>query len=104
MGVSGLKKHSINQTAQSSAADDFISGARVDGQNYATTKTPLAKVYKRITFSLTDELDVEIDRLSLVTREFRASRSDVIRAAVALLASQGDAEVAKLLNDSQSKK
>lgn len=61
------------------------------------------RVYKRITFSLSEDVDQEIDRLSLVPRDFRASRSDVIRAAVALLAAQDEAEIARLMKEAQQK-
>ncbi|MNP70367.1 hypothetical protein D3C76_1665920 [compost metagenome] len=66
-------------------------------------KPQQAKVYKRIMFSLTSEIDAEVERLSLLPHGIRVSRSDVIRAAVALLTSQGDEKVSKLLKELKDK-
>lgn len=107
MGVADMKKGARELTpkverATSKEADQFVSGAKVDGA--ATTRAAAReKVYKRITFSLTEEIDQQIDRLSLVPRDFRASRSDVIRAAVALLAGQSEADIVRLMKENQLK-
>lgn len=103
-GVKGLVKK-INPQATSPAADEFINGAKVDGKNSSSdSAAPVSqRVYKRVTFSLTDELDKEIDRLSLIPRGFRASKSDVVRAAVALLGDQSDEEISRLLQSVQVK-
>lgn len=101
MGIGSLKKPA-NTAATTPAADDFINGARVDGKNAKPTAAK-EKVYKRITFSLSEEIDKEVDRLSLVPRDFRASRSDVIRAAVALLGSLPEAEIARLIKEASAK-
>lgn len=104
MGVGNLRKGAVNPAANSPAADEFINAAKVDGKNgTAAAKPAPSKVYKRVTFSLTDELDKEIDRLSLIPRGFRATKSDVIRAAVALLAEQGEDDVSALLQAVQQK-
>lgn len=107
MGVASLKKGAgsgAEAAAASPAADSFINGAKIDGKNGAVAaKPPLAKVYKRIMFSLTSEIDAEVERLSLLPHGIRVSRSDVIRAAVALLASQGDETVSKLLKELKEK-
>lgn len=104
MGVGNLRKGAANPAATSPAADDFINAAKIDGKNGAAAAKPApSKVYKRVTFSLTDELDKEIDRLSLIPRGFRASKSDVIRAAVALLSEQGEDEISRLLQAVQQK-
>ncbi|GAB6389989.1 hypothetical protein [Stutzerimonas marianensis] len=57
-----------------------------------------AAVFKRVTFSLTDQISEEIDRLSLIPRSFRASRSDVVRAGVAALAAMPEEQVVALLD------
>lgn len=104
MGVGNLRKGASNVAATSHAADEFINAAKVDGKKGAASGRPASsKTYKRVTFSLTDELDREIDRLSLIPRRFRASKSDVIRAAVALLAEQDENEVSRLLQSVQVK-
>lgn len=107
MGVASLKKGAgagAEAAAASPAADSFINGAKIDGKNGAVAAKPAqAKVYKRIMFSLTSEIDSEVERLSLLPHGFRVSRSDVICAAVALLASQGDEQVSKLLKELKDK-
>ena len=62
------------------------------------TPTQSAAVFKRVTFSLTDQISEEIDRLSLIPRGFRASRSDVVRAGVAALADMTEEQVVALLD------
>ncbi|EPI5388435.1 TPA: hypothetical protein ACGBH7_000944 [Pseudomonas aeruginosa] len=57
-----------------------------------------AAVFKRVTFSLTDQISEEIDRLSLIPRGFRASRSDVVRAGVAALAAMSEEQLVALLD------
>jgi hypothetical protein len=107
MGVASLKKGAgsgAEAAAASPAADSFINGAKIDGKNGAVAAKPQqAKVYKRIMFSLTSEIDAEVERLSLLPHGIRVSRSDVIRAAVALLTSQGDEKVSKLLKELKDK-
>ncbi|ELK4793139.1 TPA: hypothetical protein ACLESW_004004 [Pseudomonas aeruginosa] len=60
--------------------------------------TQSAAVFKRVTFSLTDQISEEIDRLSLIPRGFRASRSDVVRAGVAALAAMPEEQLVALLD------
>lgn len=55
-------------------------------------------VFKRVTFSLTNQISEEIDRLSLIPRGFRASRSDVVRAGVAALAAMTEEQIVELLD------
>lgn len=55
-------------------------------------------VFKRVTFSLTDQISEEIDRLSLIPRGFRASRSDVVRAGVAALAAMSEEQLVVFLD------
>ncbi|MAB97706.1 MAG: hypothetical protein CMK71_06515 [Pseudomonadaceae bacterium] len=57
-----------------------------------------AAVFKRVTFSLTDQISEEIDRLSLIPRSFRASRSDVVRAGIAALAAMPEEQFVALLD------
>ena len=44
----------------------------------------IQKKFKRYNFSLTESVSNSIDQLSLVPRDFRATRSDVIKAAIAV--------------------
>lgn len=64
----------------------------------SNTPVQSAAVFKRVTFSLTDQISEEIDRLSLVPRGFRASRSDVVRAGVAALAEMTEEQLVALLD------
>ncbi|PSU87602.1 hypothetical protein [Photobacterium kishitanii] len=48
------------------------------------------KKFKRVTFSLTEYEDQLIDDLSLTVRSFRCNRSQVVKAALALLAEQDE--------------
>ena len=59
---------------------------------------PSTAAFKRVTFSLTNQISEEIDRLSLIPRGFRASRSDVVRAGVAALTSMTEEQVVVLLD------
>lgn len=98
MGLGDLVKKDVNRAAESPEADHFINAAKVDGKNSsATIKPGSTKVFKRVTFSLTDPISEEIDRLSLIPRGFRASRSDVVRAGVAALSAMTEEQVVALL-------
>ncbi|MNY51908.1 hypothetical protein D3C86_1875380 [compost metagenome] len=83
--------------ATDAAADAFIGAAKVmhNGEN----SKPTARKYKRVTLSLDELIDAEIDRLSLLPRDFKTSRSDIVKAAVALLATRSDADVVELLRN-----
>lgn len=63
-----------------------------------STPAPSTAAFKRVTFSLTDQISEEIDRLSLIPRGFRASRSDVVRAGVAALAAMPEEQLVALLD------
>jgi Arc/MetJ-type ribon-helix-helix transcriptional regulator len=64
----------------------------------SNTPAPSTAAFKRVTFSLTDQISEEIDRLSLIPRGFRASRSDVVRAGVAALAAMPEEQLVALLD------
>jgi len=55
------------------------------------------RVFERYTFSLTSGLSRDIDKLSYMPRDFRANRSDVIKAAVNLLNSLPKKEIIEQL-------
>jgi hypothetical protein len=107
MGVASLKKGAgagAEIAAATPAADSFINGAKIDGKNGAVaTRSSKARIYKRVMFSLTSEVDAEVERLSLLPHGVRVSRSDVIRAAVAFLANQGDEKVSLILKELKEK-
>ena len=54
-------------------------------------------VFKRTTFSLTENLNKKIDELVLIPRTFRTSRSVVVKAAVLSLAELTEEEIVEIL-------
>ncbi len=104
MGVGDMKKGARSLHAESPEADAFINAAKVDGKNGVAKASPppakpekKPKVFKRLNFSLDDSVDREIERLSLIPRTFRATRSDVVRAGVAALSVMSDEQIAELM-------
>ncbi|MNR60977.1 hypothetical protein D3C85_1825890 [compost metagenome] len=61
------------------------------------TKPRTERKYKRVNLSLDEQVDAELDRLSLLPRDFKSSRSDVVKAAVALLSTHSDTEIIEML-------
>lgn len=92
-GLKGLTKG--QQASKEEALDSFISGAKVRSNSQVQAESKA--VFKRVTFSLTDQISEEIDRLSLIPRGFRATRSDVVRAGVAALSAMSEEQVVALL-------
>lgn len=100
MGLKDLKKRNTSSDAQTEAerkALEFIGGAALISASTGQADVSTKQVYKRTTFSLTDELNRQIDMLSLSSRTFRVSRSDVIRAGILALNSMPEAELLELL-------
>ena len=54
-------------------------------------------VFKRTTFSLTENLNKKIDELVFMPRTFRSSRSEVVKAAVLSLAELSEEEIVDIL-------
>ena len=99
-GIAGLTKSSRSNAAESPEADDFINAAKVDGKNGVAKSHPAptkAAKFKRLNFSLDEAVDQEIERLSLIPRTFRATRSDVVRAGIAALAAMTDEQISELM-------
>jgi hypothetical protein len=83
---------------------EFIHGAAVHANpaealavipEPAATKRPTAKKKPtpvRTIFSLTEEVNKHIDKLSLVPRHFKATRSDVVRAGILALRAMSKAD------------
>ncbi|MBA6129974.1 hypothetical protein [Pseudomonas juntendi] len=96
MSLKGLNKQPPSPAAGQDA-DAFIGAAKVL-HNGAHSK-PSGVRYKRVNLSLDEHVDTELDRLSLLPRDFKASRSDVVKAAVALLATHTDTEIIEMLRN-----
>jgi len=79
------------------AALAFISAAPVSATPKLKRKRKKAPTFVRTTFSLSKDLNRQIDKISLLPRSFRASRSDVIRAGVIALQQLDKAELLALL-------
>ncbi|OOF19703.1 hypothetical protein BZJ17_15010 [Salinivibrio sp. IB574] len=77
--------------------EKFASAAEPHVKAQKTSK----QTYKRLTFSLTEREDALINELSLKPRTFRCSRSKVVTAAVAHLATLSDDEIVAILEKTQ---
>lgn len=100
----GLNKgagHAHELTNEERAAE-FIQGARQrtepSGSPAERTQT---RQFIRCTFSLTAEISEAIERLSLLPRTFHANRSDVVKAAIALLETLPEEQVVELLKQAK---
>lgn len=91
----GLRKE--DQSAADPKADDFIKGAAERVEKLKPSKKK-GRVYKTYTFSLTEEVSADIDRLSCAPSDFRSSRSDVVKAGVMLLKQLPQDKLVDLLN------
>ncbi len=86
MALKGLKK--ADQESKQQDIDDFISGA----SKRVKTLEKSQQKYRRLTFSLTEDVDKEIDDLLLNCRVARANRSIIIKAAIHNLKNLSESE------------
>lgn len=93
MTLKGLGKSARVPSTKDAQVGRSIKDAR---QPVSALATSNAK-FERCMFSLTAEVSAAIERLSLVPREFRASRSDVVKAAIAAFTELPEAEQIKWL-------
>lgn len=90
----------VKAKARQASVDDFIAAGENNISPSVTkkpAKPPRVKKFKPLTFSLSEDVSLTIERLSLVPRNFRCTRSDVIRAAIQALDNLPEAEQLKLL-------
>ncbi len=91
VGISGLKKGDRPEREQ-----EAIKGLAQDEEterkaqafikpSVDASKPRKVRGYERYTFSLTPEVSADIDELTLASREFRVSRSEVVKAGVEAL-------------------
>ncbi|MCE1010087.1 MULTISPECIES: hypothetical protein [Pseudomonas putida group] len=80
------------------AAQAFIADAPVGANpEPKRRRKKTASTFVRTTFSLSKEVNRQIDKISLTPRNFRATRSDVIRAGIIALQNLDRAELLELL-------
>ena len=87
MALKGLKK--ADQESKQQDIDDFISGA----SKRVKTLEKSQQKYRRLTFSLTEDVDKEIDDLLLNCRVAPANRSIIIKAAIHNLKNLSESEL-----------
>jgi Arc/MetJ-type ribon-helix-helix transcriptional regulator len=85
--------------ANDEAALAFISAAPVSATPEPKRKRKKAPTFVRTTFSLSKDVNRQIDKISLLPRTFRISRSDVIRAGIMALQNLEKAELITLLEN-----
>lgn len=83
--------------AHDEAALAFISGAPMSATPEPRKKRKKAPTFVRTTFSLSKDVNRQIDKLSLMPRNFRATRSDVVRAGIMALQALEKAELLGVL-------
>lgn len=91
MALKGLKK--ADQDSKQQDIDDFISGA----SKRVKTLEKSQQKYRRLTFSLTEDVDKEIDNLLLNCRVARANRSIIVKAAIHNLKSLSEDDLQKFV-------
>lgn len=100
MGLKGLGRPPVaRETPPSSlekAVEEFIAGAPVTTVP-TTRKRKRKPTFVRTTFSLSKEVNKQIDKISLYPRSFKCTRSDVVRAGVVALMSMERQALVQLL-------
>lgn len=101
MGLKDLirkpQPESVDHEANDEAALAFIAGAPVSATPKPKRKRKKAPTFVRTTFSLSKDVNKQIDKISLIPRAFRASRSDVIRAGIIALQNLDKVDLLALL-------
>ena len=91
MALKGLKKS--EQSSQQDQVNDFIKGASKRVQNLEVSQ----QKYKRYTFSLTEDVNKEIDQLLIDCRVAKANRSIILKAALHQLQKLSSDELQKVV-------
>lgn len=103
-GLKGLKKG--DRPDLESQAETFISGAkeRIDALSVTPTTDKVAdikersRVFERYTFSLNPSISSTIDAISLLPRDFKVNRSEVVRTAIEYLSSLPESQLIEILH------
>ncbi len=102
-GIKGLKKGDRperEREAVGGLAQDEETERKAQAfikSSVGASKPHKVRVYERYTFSLTPEVSADIDELTLASREFRVSRSEVVKAGVEALKELSREQLAKVL-------
>ncbi len=78
MALKGLTKSAQESKSTDQKIEDFINGSTKRVKNLE----PSQQVYRRFTFSLTEEVSQEIDDLLIDSRVAKANRSIILKAAL----------------------
>jgi hypothetical protein len=78
MALKGLTKSAQESKSTDQKIEDFISGSTKRVKSLETSQ----QVYRRFTFSLTEEVSQEIDTLLIDSRVAKANRSIILKAAL----------------------
>lgn len=78
MSLKGLKKSESESDSNQDQIDNFIQGA----SKRVKKIEPSQQNYKRYTFSLTEDVNQEIDQLLVSCRVAKANRSIILKAAI----------------------
>ena len=101
MGLKDLIRKPDQALPSSDANDEaalaFISAAPVSATTPPKRKRKKAPTFVRTTFSLSKDFNKQIDKITLLPRTFRISRSDVIRAGIIALQQLEKGELIALL-------
>lgn len=101
MGLKDLVRKPEQVVAQTEANEEaalaFIAGAPLSATPKAKRKRKKAPTFVRTTFSLSKDINLKIDKMALMPRDFKATRSDVVRAAILAMRKLGKAEIIALL-------
>nr|WP_302685095.1 hypothetical protein [Pseudomonas syringae]UVN17946.1 hypothetical protein pPsy0479a_00114 [Pseudomonas syringae] len=106
MGLKDLIRKPEQVSPSSEANDEaalaFISAAPVGATPERKRKRKKASTFVRTTFSLSKDVNRQIDKISLLPRTFRISRSDVIRAGIMALQELDKADLIALLENASN--
>lgn len=94
MALKGLSKN--DRPSVEEVAKDFINGAPQRTKAHAAGSAS-TRVFERYTFSLTRSTSEEIDRLSMIPRNIKASRSDIVKAGIEALGKLSEDELVAIL-------
>lgn len=94
-GIKGLNKGARPDIEKE--AESFIKGASERVAQHTPPKSTRQKKFERYTFSLTPEVSKDIDALTLIPREFKVNRSEIVKAGIEILKSLPDDELVNTL-------